>query len=169
MAADEPLVINGWTLFAHSLFLDQLEHLLRDVELLCRKDPKGYVKKNATKRLAAIAKLAFEIIPRDPARTDYRQGATLGDDHKHWFRAKFFQQYRLFFRYHQKSKIIVYAWVNDVSTKRAYGRGTDAYRVFRCMIESGHPPDDWQSLLKEAEQETQRLQAVLEKSSVATK
>ncbi len=169
MAAGEPLVINGWTLFAHSLFLDQLEHLLQDVERLRQKDPKGYIKKNATKRLAAIAKLAFEIIPQDPARTDYRQGATLGDDHKHWFRAKFFQQYRLFFRYHHKSKIIVYAWINDISTKRAYGHGTDAYRVFRRMIESGHPPDDWQSLLKEARQETQRLQAVLEKSSDATK
>ncbi|MBW2709593.1 MAG: type II toxin-antitoxin system YhaV family toxin [Deltaproteobacteria bacterium] len=25
---------------------------------------------------------------------------TLGNNHKHWFCAKFFQQYRLFFRYH---------------------------------------------------------------------
>ena len=45
----------------------------------------------------------------NPTRADYRQGNTLGDEHRHWFRAKFFQQYRLFFRYHQQSKIIVYA------------------------------------------------------------
>ncbi|MES9903535.1 MAG: type II toxin-antitoxin system YhaV family toxin, partial [Sedimenticola sp.] len=164
MAAVKPLVINGWTLFAHSLFLEQLEALLQKVERLRQKNPKGYNKKNATKQLAAIAKLAFEIIPQDPARADYRQGSTLGDEHKHWFRAKFFQQYRLFFRYHHESKIIIYAWVNDDNTKRAYGSSTDAYRVFRRMIESGHPPDDWKTLLEEARQDSKRLQDTLGKT-----
>jgi toxin YhaV len=164
LATGKPLVINGWTIFAHSLFLEQLEALLQKVERLRQKNPKGYNKKNATKQLAAIAKLAFEIIPQDPARTDYRQGSTLGDEHKHWFRAKFFQQYRLFFRYHQESKIIIYAWVNDDKTKRAYGSSTDAYRIFRRMIESGHPPDDWKTLLEEARQESKRLQETLEKT-----
>jgi toxin YhaV len=164
LTTGKPLVINGWTIFAHSLFLEQLETLLQKVEHLRRKDPKSYTRKNATKKLAAISKLAFKIIPQDPARTDYRQGSTLGDEHKHWFRAKFFQQYRLFFRYHQESKIIVYAWVNDDDTKRAYGSNTDAYRIFRRMIESGHPPDDWKSLLKEAKKESKRLQGTLKKS-----
>ncbi|MHB1950715.1 MAG: type II toxin-antitoxin system YhaV family toxin [Acidiferrobacteraceae bacterium] len=152
------LAINGWTLFAHPLFLNQLETLIVQVEKLRAKDPKGYIQKNASKRLAAIAKLAFEVIPQDPTRSDYRQGSTLGDEHRHWFRAKFFQQYRLFFRYHQPSKIIVYAWVNDEDTKRAYDRDDDAYRVFRRMLETGHPPSDWAALLAEAEQENTRLQ-----------
>jgi len=156
--APAPLTINGWTLFAHPLFLDQLETLTAQVEKLWAKDPKGYIQKNASKRLAAIAKLAFEVIPQDPTRSDYRQGGTLGDEHRHWFRAKFFQQYRLFFRYHQPSKIIVYAWVNDEDTKRAYDRGDDAYRVFRRMLETGHPPSDWAALLTEAKQENTRLQ-----------
>lgn len=116
----EPLVIHGWTVFAHPLFLAHIEALVRQVESLKQKDPVGYVKKNASKRLAAITKLAFDVIPQDPTRPEYRQGGTLGDDHKHWFRAKFFQQYRLFFRYHAPSKMIVYAWVNDEDTKRAY-------------------------------------------------
>ncbi len=128
------MVINGWTIFAHSLFLVQLEDLLRKVERLRRKDPKAYIKKNATKQLAAIAKLAFDSLPQDPTRTDYRQGSTLGDEYEHWFRAKFFQQYRLFFRYHQESRIIIYAGVNDDNTGRAYGSSTDAYRIFRRMI-----------------------------------
>src|SRR3989338_6070230 len=115
-----PLVVNGWTLFTYPLFLDQLEALIQQVEGIRQKDPVGFTKKNATKRLAAIAKLAFEVIPQDPARPEYRQGNTLGEDHKHWFRAKFFQQYRLFFRYHAPSQVIVYAWVNDEDTKRAY-------------------------------------------------
>ncbi|MGH8759997.1 MAG: type II toxin-antitoxin system YhaV family toxin [Burkholderiales bacterium] len=155
-----PLVVNGWTIFAHPLFLDQVDALIKQGEALKQKDPVGYVKKNATKRLAAIAKLAFEVIPQDPGRNEYRQGNALGEDHKHWFRAKFFQQYRLFYRYHAQSKIIVYAWVNDEDSKRAYESGDDAYRVFRKMLESGHPPDDWSSLLTGARAESGRLQQV---------
>jgi len=153
-----PLVIHGWTVFAHPLFLAQLEVLAQQVKALQQKDPTGYKKKNASKRLAAITKLAFDVIPQDPARPEYRQGDTLGAGHKHWFRAKFFQQYRLFFRYHAPSKVIVFAWVNDEDTKRAYESSDDAYRVFRKMLENGHPPDDWNQLLAEARVEGQRMQ-----------
>lgn len=153
-----PLFIHGWAVFVHPLFLLELQALAQQVESLKKKDPVGYVKKNASKRLAAITKLAFDLIPQDPTRPEYRQGNTLGGDHKHWFRAKFFQQYRLFFRYHAPSKLIVLAWVNDEHTKRAYGSSDDAYRVFRKMLESGHPPDDWSQLLAEASAEGQRLQ-----------
>jgi toxin YhaV len=111
-----PLVVHGWTIFVHPLFLAQLEALAAEVEALRRKDPAGYTRKNASKRLAAITKLAFDVIPQDPARPEYRQGGALGDAYRHWFRAKFFQQYRLFFRYHASSKVIVYAWVNDEAT-----------------------------------------------------
>jgi toxin YhaV len=147
------LVVHGWTLFAHPLFLSQVDTLAQQVEALKQKDPDGYVKKNATKRLAAITKLAFDVVPQDPARPEYRQGGTLGDDHKHWLRAKFFQQYRLFFRYHAPSKVIVFAWVNDEDTKRAYESSGDAYRVFRKMLESGHPPGNWDHLLAECKQD----------------
>jgi toxin YhaV len=145
-----PLVANGWTIFAHPLFVSQLESLTLQVEALRQKDPAGYTKKNAAKRLAAISKLAFDVIPQDPTRADYRLGNTLGETHKHWSRAKFFQQYRLFFRYHVQSKMIVLAWVNDEDTKRAYESNDDAYRVFRKMLHSGHPPNDWNELLAEA-------------------
>lgn len=163
----EPLVIHGWTIFAHPLFLSQVDALSRQVEALKQKDPAGYVKKNASKRLGAIIKLAFDVIPRDPTRPEYRQGGTPGDDHRHWFRAKFFQQYRLFFRYHAASKLIVYAWVNDEYTKRAYESSDDAYRVFRKMLASGHPPDDWDQLLAEAQNESQQMQESLAKAAAA--
>lgn len=126
-----------WTLFAHPLFLRQLEALADQVQALKARDPVGYTQKNATKRLAAIYKLAFEVIPQDPTRAEFRQGNALGEAHKHWFRAKFFQQYRLFFRYHAQAKVIVLAWVNDEDTKRAYESNDDAYRVFRRMLDSG--------------------------------
>lgn len=147
---ESPLVVNGWTLFAHPLFLDQIEKLAAQVERLKARDPAGYRGKNAAKRLAAIVKLALEVIPQDPARAEYRQGDTLGAARKHWLRAKFFRQYRLFFRYHQASRIIVYAWVNDADTRRAYESADDAYRVFRRMLESGHPPENWNALLAAA-------------------
>ncbi len=153
----EPLVVNGWTLFAHPLFLEQTESLIKQVEKLQQKDPVNYKKKNATKRLTAIEKLTFEVIPQDPTLSEYRQGYTLGAEHKHWFRAKFFQQYRLFFRFHLESKIIVYAWVNDESTKRAYNSKTDAYRIFEKMLNSGHPPDSWDELLKEVKSQNKPL------------
>ncbi|MEY4506537.1 MAG: hypothetical protein RL297_1115 [Pseudomonadota bacterium] len=149
-SADEALVVNGWTVFAHPLFVAQLQTLTAQVEALKAKDPQGYTRKNATKRLAAIRQLAVEVIPQDPTRPEYRQGKTLGDAHRHWFRAKFFQQYRLFFRFHAASRIIVLAWVNDEDTRRAYESADDAYRVFRKMLDSGHPPGNWDELLAQA-------------------
>ncbi len=152
-----PLVVHGWTVFAHPLFLAQLEALARQVEIARLRDPTGYVKENASKRLAAFTTLAFDVIPQDPMKPEYRQGKTLGDEHKHWFRASFFQQYRLFFRFHAPSRVIVFAWVNNEDSKRAYGSSDDAYRVFRKMLESGHPPDDWNQLLSAVMAEDQDL------------
>lgn len=145
-----PVVVNGWTLFAHPLFLAQVDALATQVEALKRKDPDGYARRNATKRLAAIQRLALEVIPADPSRPEYRQGHTLGSAHAHWCRATFFQQFRLFFRYHAPSHVIVYAWVNDEDSRRAYESQHDAYRTFRKMLERGHPPDDWAALVAEA-------------------
>ena len=45
-----------------------------------------------------------------------------------------------------RSKVIIYAWVNDDRTKRAYGSKTDAYAVFRGMLVSKNPPNDWVAL-----------------------
>lgn len=93
----------------------------------------------------------MDVIPKDPARPEYRLGSTLGDHYSHWFRAKLFQQYRLFFRYHAPSRIIVYVWVDDDDTRRAYESRDDAYRMFRKMLEGGSPPDDWDQLMAQAQ------------------
>ena len=147
--SDEQLTINSWTIYAHPLFLDQLDTLTRAVERARQKDPKTYKTKRAAKLLAAVLKVAFEDIPGDPTRDVYRQGDTLGPEYKHWFRAKFLQQFRLFFRYQQTggAKIIVLAWVNDEGTLRAYESATDAYAMFRKMLKRGNPPDTWEALL----------------------
>ncbi|MBF0425050.1 MAG: type II toxin-antitoxin system YhaV family toxin [Magnetococcales bacterium] len=164
MRPSTEVVINGWRLFVHPVCLEQIEALTRQVERLRHDDPVGYIRKNASKRLAAIRKLMFEVIPQDPTRPEYRQGQTLGKRRKHWFRAKFFQQYRLFFRYHASSKVIVYAWVNDEGTRRAYESGQDAYRIFGKMLAAGHPPDDWDHLLAEARSTNASLAVMREKA-----
>jgi toxin YhaV len=157
-------MISGWTIFAHPVFLNQVNILLKEVESLKQKDPSTYQHKNATKRLAAIYKLAFNIIPSNPSLAIYRQGNTLGSERKHWLRAKFFQQYRLFFRYHEASKLIVYAWVNDEGTKRAYESKDDAYRVFSAMLKQGRPPDNWDALLQESHAYSKGLQKLMGRS-----
>ena len=157
-----PLVVNGWTLFAHPSFLDQAAELAEKVAALKAANPGGYRSKNATKRLAAITKLIFEEIPSDPADPKFRQGNTLGDEHRHWFRAKFFQQYRLFFRFHAESRIIIFAWVNDDTTLRAYDSRTDAYRVFKGMLDDGNPPGDWKALLASAQKSSGQLAELME-------
>jgi toxin YhaV len=112
------------------------------------KHPQDYKTRKATKLYAALLKTAFEVIPADPTKPDFRQGSTLGDDNKNWFRAKFLQQFRLFFRYAEDNKTIVLGWVNDEGTKRAYGSKTDAYETFKKMLKAGNPPGNWDALLK---------------------
>ncbi|NLH82236.1 MAG: type II toxin-antitoxin system YhaV family toxin [Phyllobacteriaceae bacterium] len=145
------LTINGWTILAHPLFLDQLEKLTSAVEALKAKKPDQYESHASAKLLAALGKLIFQTIPTDPTATIYRQGSTLGDGHRHWFRAKFGNgRFRLFFRYDTGAEIIIFTWVNDETTLRTYGAKTDAYKVFKGMLEDGHPPDDWTSLREAA-------------------
>ncbi|KKB84644.1 toxin [Devosia limi DSM 17137] len=145
------LTINGWTIFAHPLFLDQLEKLTKAVEVLKANKPDQYQKNASTKLLAALTKLVFQTIPANPTATVYRQGSTLGAAHKHWFRAKFGNgRFRLFFRYDSTAKVIIFAWVNDETTLRTYGAKSDAYKVFKGMLEDGNPPDAWATLHKAA-------------------
>jgi toxin YhaV len=159
---------NGWKIYAHSLFIDQFEALLEHVEQLRAADPKGYRERRKTKLLAAILKMAFEIIPRNPADRMFLQGDTLGSSHRHWRRGRFFGgRYRLFFRYSGLAKVIVLAWVNDEETLRTYGSKTDAYAVFKTMLEKNRPPDDWDALLKEAEIAASRAKKLLERRTKA--
>lgn len=145
------LVINGWTLLQDPAFAEGYADLVATVEGLREKHPETYRKKAPTKILAAIEKLTKEVIPADPTSSTFDLGNTIGPEHRAWKRAKFLQQFRLFFRYDTKSRIIIYGWVNDENTKRAYGSKTDAYRVFQKRLAAGDPPTDWDDLIGRAE------------------
>lgn len=142
------MTADGWTLLFHDAIVGQLENLAAAAARARKADAKTYQSNANVKLLAALARLMFEIIPTDPARPEYRQGNTLGQAHRHWFRAKFMGRFRLFFRYDSRSRLIVYAWVNDDHTLRQSGGKRDPYAVFQRMLASGHPPDDWVALIK---------------------
>ncbi|CAN7750461.1 type II toxin-antitoxin system YhaV family toxin [Rhizobium sp. LjRoot258] len=143
------LVIHGWAILAHPLFLDQLEKLTHAVEALKTKDSEEYQKSANAKLLVVLNQLVFSKIPSDPTSSAYRRGKTLGGDKNRWFRAKFGNgRFRLFFRYNAMARIVIFAWVNDEVTLRTRVSKTDASKVFKGMLDSGNPPDDWAALHK---------------------
>ncbi|WP_312983701.1 type II toxin-antitoxin system YhaV family toxin [Atlantibacter sp.] len=141
-------VETSWRVYEHPCFVAQVKALRDEVAALKNHCPGDYQNKSATKLLAAINKTR-KAISTDPTQEKFRLGDTLGAGYKHWFRAKFLGQYRLFFRYSLRERIIILAWVNDSQTREAYGHKRDAYKVFGAMLASGHPPDDWETLVKE--------------------
>lgn len=153
--------VSDWTILAHPLFLAQMERLIVAAE--SEQSSQG----PNTKLLAHLLDLAFDKIPADPANPIFRQGGTLGEERRNWFRAKTGNgRYRLFFRFQSSAKIIVYAWVNDEESLRTYGSKTDAYATFAKMLDGGNPPNDWDSLVGAASQKSaaQRLAALSKRS-----
>lgn len=144
--------VNGWRLFQYPLFENQLKKLTEAVEELSITQPDTYREHPKAKLLATIHRHVTEIIPRDPNAPEFRQGDTLGPDNRHWFRAKFHQRYRLFFRFSTKDRVIVYVWVNDEITLRKAGSKSDAYAVFKSMLNAGDPPRTLEALLKRAKE-----------------
>lgn len=162
------MVVNGWTLLFHDAVIRQLKHLADACERARKADAEGFRANANVKLLAALAKLMLEVIPADPSRPEYRQGNTLGEEYRHWFRAKFFGRFRLFFRYDSRARLIVYAWVNDERTLRQRGGRRDPYAVFRRMLASGNPPNDWAALVRQSREPAQDMLSPVE-SPAATK
>ena len=159
------MLVNGWSLLFHDAVIAQLEKLSDAAERAQKSNPKNYGTNANVKLLAALSKLMLEIIPADPTRPEFRQGNTLGPEYRHWFRAKFLGRFRLFFRYDSKAKLIIYAWVNDERTLRQSGGKNDPYEVFKRMLNSGDPPNDWAALVKRARTLPDKLSGPLKDTS----
>jgi toxin YhaV len=142
------MIVNGWTLLFHEAIVGQVKNLAGAYERARKAAPRDFRSNANVKLFAALAKLMLEVIPADPSRPEYRQGNTLGAAYRHWFRTKFFSRFRLFFRYDSRSRIIVYAWVNDERTMRQRDTKNDPYEVFRRLLNSGNPPNEWAALVK---------------------
>lgn len=140
----------AWTLLFHGCLLEQLERLKSASDRVLIKSPDDAHENANVKLHAALAKLILETIPNDPSKDEFRQGNTMGPEFRHWRRAKIGRRFRLFFRYDSRTKVIVYAWVNDENTLRAAGSKNDPYAVFQKMLSRGNPPDDWSALLDQS-------------------
>ena len=139
---------HGWTLFAHPLFLDQLDRLTTAAVRARQADRKGWQANANVRLLAALRELVLEPVPRNPLAAEFRQGNTLGAENRHWFRVKFgANRFRLFFRADSVSRIIVYTWFNNRDTLRKAGATTDPYVVFSGMLARDNPPNEWPALL----------------------
>ena len=139
-----------WFLLGHHEFLTQLEKYREANREVKQKIGADSIHTKQAQRLKALTLAVWSKIPSNPSNPELRLGNALGKEHTHWFRDKFLQQYRVSFRYSTRSKIIAYGWVNDDETLRAYGSKTDAYLVFKKMLESGKVPNNWDELVAES-------------------
>ena len=137
-----------WSLLFHQCLIDQLDRLTAAADRAA--SPKTAHENANVKLRAALARLILETIPNDPASDDFRQGNTLGADFRHWRRARIGRRFRLFFRYDSRTRVIIYAWVNDENTLRSSGSKKDPYAVFLKMLERGNPPDEWNALMRQS-------------------
>ncbi|MGQ0815319.1 MAG: type II toxin-antitoxin system YhaV family toxin [Gemmatimonadota bacterium] len=143
---EPPPKASGWWLLSWPVFQRQLDGLVTEVERLRAGDSTGYRHHPKTKLLATLLRLITEEVPRDTGHEKYRQGNTLGPGYTSWYRAKFHQRYRLFYRFESKAKAIIYAWVNVEGGLRKAGDRNDPYAVFRKMLERGAPPTSFEQL-----------------------
>jgi len=143
----------GWNLHYYRIFEAQLIELKEKVVKLKTKDPTGYKSHKLTKLLASVYNAILEDVPNDPADSKFLLGNTLGKGYRHWKRVKkgLPNRYRLFFRYENKQKVIIYVWMNDQGTLRKEGSKTDVYTVFEKMLTKGDVPDTIDDLLNGTE------------------
>lgn len=120
--------VDGWTLLFHECIVEQLSRLHSAALKAERQDPTGF-EGNANVRLfRALSHLLLHAVPGDPSREEYRQGSTLGTAHRHWRRAKLGQRFRVFFRFDSRSRVVVYACVNDEAKLLTSGSPSDLSR-----------------------------------------
>lgn len=142
--------INGWRIFAHECLLLQIEKVGGSVAWMVSSGETTKIHRNRQQFLKALKRVMREVVPAAPGSPEHRLGHTLGQESTHWFRVKFLNQMRLFYRFDSASKIIVYAWVNGEDTLRAYGSKSDAYTVFKKMLDRGNPPSTFEELLQQS-------------------
>lgn len=138
---------HGWSLLFHECLSEQMQKLQAAAERAKERDPAGCQSNANVKLFNALSKLMLEAVPSEPNRDEYHLGNTMGPAFRHWRRTKIGRRFRLFFRFDSKTRIIIFAWVNDDHTLRSSGSRNDPYVVFQKMLERGRPPNDWAALV----------------------
>lgn len=144
---------HGWTLLFHECLIEQLQKLSAAANRAQQNDPNECASNANVKLFRALSQLIMDVVPQNPARSEYRQGNTLGQGYRHWRRAKIGRRFRLFFRYDSNARVIVYVWVNDTQTLRSSGSKSDPYVIFQKMLVRGNPSNDWATLIRMSKSE----------------
>jgi toxin YhaV len=137
---------NGWTILLYPAFRAALLILCERVRRVREQHPSGWQSNGHAKLLKRIVEIVLDEVPAAPDSPLFEQGNTVGRDARGWRRAKFLRRFRLFYRFDSRSKVIIYAWVNDEATLRSRGSDSDPYAVFRRMLLAGDPPHAWDQL-----------------------
>lgn len=137
----------GWTLLLHDCVSTQLQRLHAAPERAKQQDPLGADTNPNVRLFAAHAKLIFDAVPSEPNRDEYRQGSTMVLVFRHWATCQGRPPCYEVFRFDWKSRIIVFALVNDENPLRFCASKSDPHTVFQHMPQRGHPPDDWEALV----------------------
>ena len=74
---------NGWRLLFHHELVEQLRKVRRARDRAERRDSERRTSNANTRLFDALARAMLETIPEDPSRRAYRQGNTLGGQHRH--------------------------------------------------------------------------------------
>lgn len=142
--------VNEWRIFIHEGFEKQVMKLAGTVAWMHVAEKSTTSNDRRKKILKAIKRAMFESVPASPGRVEHRLGHTIGRENTAWFRVKVLQQFRLFYRYDSTQKVIVYVWINDEESLRAYGSKTDAYALFAKMLANGYPPGSFEELVSQS-------------------
>ncbi|MHD0644316.1 type II toxin-antitoxin system PrlF family antitoxin [Pseudomonas aeruginosa] len=118
--AEQCVRANDWQILAHSYFEMQLKSLIQHVEKLKSASPSEYKLSNDFKRLAAVAKVALEVIPLDPmSRARVFTVESIATFEGTFRRVQFLQTYSIF--YLMTANQIFLVCINDGSDKPPYG------------------------------------------------
>lgn len=146
---------HGWELYFGPLFSERWAEIRTEARHLKDTLPKREYQSHPTAKLfAALVQIVHETVPADPNHDDFQLGHTMGKENISWRRVKkkgLPDRMRLFFKFAEKEKIIIFSWLNDENTLRKAGSLTDVYQVFKKMLANGNPPSDFEELLKEAD------------------
>ena len=109
MSGGKPLAVNGWTIFAHPIFLDQLDALTAQVEALQRKDPAGY-EEWLVDSCAPTVEVRYLLDAKIVAVSLLDLGATSANSAYHYFDPK-----------HADRSLGVYSVLKEIELCRARG------------------------------------------------
>ncbi len=143
-AGERERTFHGWTI----LFTEPFVSSYRDLSANARR-LKGelsdveYAQHPDVKLFLAVRELTKEVIPSDPHHRDYQLRGELAKFRRTKGRG-LPRRYRLFWAFSDRSKAIIFIYLNGTDSLRKEGGRTDPYRLFAGMVQRGAVGSDFE-------------------------